>query len=247
MSVSLHHLRIARVLLALVCAIAASHVHAAFVVGETRVVFAEGVRFKTLMVGNTGETATAIQAWIDSGSEGPHKSTAPFLVSPPVVLLKRGDRRLLNIFHNGSAMPADRESLFWLNLLEVPPVPQEGLEDNRLNVALNLQLKLLYRPASLVHDQRAILDKLSFHLRREGAATHIAAENRSPFVVSFARWDFVLADGGSKSLSQIDLTLLPFSGRVFPLTPDSAAVVTSVRAQVIGDRGEIIERTFPVN
>lgn len=45
-------------------------------------------------------------------------------------------------------LPKDRESLFWLNVQEIPPVATNE-ESNVLAVALNTQVKLIYRPKIL--------------------------------------------------------------------------------------------------
>ncbi len=39
----------------------------------------------------------------------------------------------------------DRESLFWLNIQEIPPISSAD-DSNVLAVALNTQVKLIYRP-----------------------------------------------------------------------------------------------------
>lgn len=220
--------------------------NAAFIVSDSRVVYQEGTRSRSVIIGNTGDNASVIQAWIDSGSEGSQNSVAPFMISPPVIRLNRGERRALSIFYNGNPLPKDRESLFWLNLLELQPTPSNDEQENRLKVAVNLQLKLFYRPSSLTHEQDAILDKVSFQLLREGGSTFIAVENRSPFVVSFSRWDFLLEDGSERTLSNIDMTILPFSGRRYLLSDRKIPMVTWVRTQVIDDRGGTVLRRFNV-
>ena len=178
------------ILLLWLCVSYTAMVNAAFVVSQTRVIYREGSRSQSMVVGNSGEANVAIQAWVDAGSEGPLHSAAPFVVNPPILLLKPGERQVLSVIHNASAMPQDRESLFWLNLLEVPQTPPHDAQDMRIHVAVNLQLKLLYRPAALIGDGKNLLDQVSFHATREGSSTYIAVENRSPFVASFARWDF---------------------------------------------------------
>lgn len=232
---------------ALACCVAYAPAWAGFIVGQTRVVYPQGSRSQRLLVGNVGEQTTAFQAWIDNGQEGPHDSTAPFVITPPVVLLQSGARSMLNIVHTGLAsVPADRESLFWINLLEVPPVPETTPDDLRLNVALNMQLKLIYRPSALTYDFAAIARQLRFSQRREGSSNFVVVENPSPFIVSFAHWELRLSDGQAVPLPTQDLTIGPFTGRMMPWPGKSLRGVTQVRALMIDDHGTHRKLDFDV-
>ncbi len=122
-------------------------VRAEFSIGATQVIYEQGRRFENLLIANSGKTPVAIQMWVDDGEAGAQKSDAPFVVSPPVLLLKPGERSSLQIVHNGEPMPQEGDSLYWLNLLEVPPMAPSAASDNSVRVALHLQLKLIYRPS----------------------------------------------------------------------------------------------------
>lgn len=50
-----------------------------------------------------------------------------------------------------SALPKDRESVFWFNVLEVPPKPDAAKAANQslLQLAFRTRIKLFYRPEGL--------------------------------------------------------------------------------------------------
>ncbi len=50
-----------------------------------------------------------------------------------------------------SVLPKDRESVFWFNVLEVPPKPDAATVANQslLQLAFRTRIKLFYRPEAL--------------------------------------------------------------------------------------------------
>ncbi|PPS59338.1 hypothetical protein CRX72_22345 [Pantoea sp. BRM17] len=66
--------------------------------------------------------------------------------------------------HTGAALPADRESLYWLSIKSVPGTPKE--ETNRLLITVKSVFKLFYRPAGLPGDAATAFEKITF--RRQG-------------------------------------------------------------------------------
>ncbi len=66
------------------------------------------------------------QVWVDDGrvQNQPEKDAAPFIVLPPIVRIEPGKGQSWRLVFNGSRLPQDRESLFWFNLLDIPPEPK---------------------------------------------------------------------------------------------------------------------------
>ncbi len=121
----------------------------------TRFIYPAGVSALTIRVGNVGTRPALVQAWLDRGDEtaDPSAVTVPFILSPPLLRMDPQETQALQLRHTGEPLPDDRESLFWVNLLEVP-----GREDgsgNLLLVSYRLRMKLLFRPQGLAGDPRA--------------------------------------------------------------------------------------------
>ncbi|EPF2004805.1 fimbria/pilus periplasmic chaperone, partial [Escherichia coli] len=65
-----------------------------------------------------------------------------------------------------SNLPKDRESLFWLNVQEVPPKPEmKDGEGSVLAIAMNTRVKLIYRPLSIKDDRKDAEKQLKLELR----------------------------------------------------------------------------------
>ncbi|RMS48589.1 hypothetical protein ALP65_01296 [Pseudomonas aeruginosa] len=97
----------------------------------TRFIYPAGVSALTIRVGNVGTRPALVQAWLDRGDEtaDPSAVTVPFILSPPLLRMDPQETQALQLRHTGEPLPDDRESLFWVNLLEVP-----GREDGSGNL-----------------------------------------------------------------------------------------------------------------
>lgn len=116
---------------------------AGVMLGGTRVILGEKDREASIPVKNTGTSPYVVQAWIDAG-EGKNKT--PLLVTPPLSRLDPGMENILRIMRLAGELPADRESVFWLNVKEIP---ERSKEENVLQIAVRSRIKLFYRPAKL--------------------------------------------------------------------------------------------------
>lgn len=177
--------------LAALCLVAAS-ARANVVVGGTRVVFPAATGEVTLRLSNTGDRPALVEAWIDTGdlNSTPDSASTPFLITPPLFRMEpHKDQNLRIIFTQGATpLPADRESLFWLNVLEIPPKPTgEAATQNTLQFAVRTRLKLFYRPAKLPGSPVKAADKLTFRAAVEGHNVTLVAHNPTPFFVTVSR------------------------------------------------------------
>ena len=114
---------------------------------RTRVIY-KGGNEASLMVRNDGSEPSLLQAWVDGGNEqqGPADVSTPFLVVPPMMRLGPQRGQVLRILGADlSGLPQDRESLFWLNVLGLPPKAQAS--QGSVQLAYRTRIKLFYRPS----------------------------------------------------------------------------------------------------
>ncbi|MCO7512223.1 fimbria/pilus periplasmic chaperone [Serratia fonticola] len=119
----------------------------------------EGIRFIypakeneiTIKMVNKGDAPSLMQLWVDRGDSTVsfQDSDAPFLITPPIVRIDPRNGQSVRLIFTGEALPQDRESLFWFNALEIPPVSAEQ-DRSSLQIAVRSRLKLFYRPKNLV-------------------------------------------------------------------------------------------------
>ncbi len=217
---------------------------AAIVIQGTRIVFPADAREVTLRLNNTGDAPVLVQNWLDDGRENipPEKMKVPFTIAPAVGRVEPGRGAVLRIAYTKEPLPQDRESVFWLNVLEVPP-KQEGAE-NALRFVFRSRIKVFFRPTELT-EVDAAPGKLTWKLATvDGQGTggkpakQLAVEvsNPTPYYVSFGRVEAQL-DGKSVSAGGGMVAPLGKETFVLPEARPGNHASASVRYEVINDYG----------
>ncbi len=219
-------------LVAFGCAVPALTAHANVIIAGTRVIFPAKDGEVTVRLTNQNTTPALIEAWIDSGDpmSTPDKVKTPFLITPPLFRMEPNrDQSLRVLFtHSDQPLPTDRESVFWLNVLEVPPKPTslEFQGKNSMQLAIRSRLKLFYRPAGLTGDSLKASAELSFKATSGAGSAALIVHNPTPYYVTIS--DITVIVGGTAhkvdtgmvaplsdlSLSVSDLKLAPAAGSV---------------------------------
>ncbi|MDW4684122.1 fimbrial chaperone [Escherichia coli] len=136
------------------CMAFSSSAIADIVISGTRVVYKSEQKSVNVRLENKGNNPLLVQSWLDTGDDNaePGSITVPFTATPPVSRIdaKRGQTIKL-MYTASSALPKDRESVFWFNVLEVPPKPDAAKAANQslLQLAFRTRIKLFYRPEGL--------------------------------------------------------------------------------------------------
>ena len=96
---------------------------AGIVIDGTRVVYPAAKREVTVNVRNNTEKPSLVEAWLDTGNADskPGEVKVPFALTPPVFRLDPTKGQSLRLVYTRDPLPNDRESLFWLNVLDIPP------------------------------------------------------------------------------------------------------------------------------
>lgn len=162
---------------------------AAIQITGTRVIYPAGEREVTVQLENNGPSPRLLQSWVDSGdaSQGAATSSAPFMITPPITRIEPGKGQSLRLMFTGGDVPGDRESVFWLNVLEVPPRPQAAREgENFMQFAVRTRIKIFYRPKGLAGDPVGSYGLLRWRLLKAGTGHAVECTNPTAYNVSFA-------------------------------------------------------------
>lgn len=164
--------------------------HASVVVEGTRVVYPQSEHEVTVKLTNIGEKPSLVQAWIDDGhaNEQPDDAKVPFLLTPPVFRLDPHKGQSLRLIYTQDPLPQDRESLYWLNVLDVPPMPSASeTSQNTLQLAFRTRIKLFFRPKGLNGSPDDAPAKLTWKfVPKTGGGYVLEATNPTPYHVSFS-------------------------------------------------------------
>lgn len=133
------------------CALA-GHAGASVVVAGTRVIFPSTEREVTIKVNNVGTTPALVQAWLDTGDAvaSPDGIDVPFTLTPAMFRLDPSKGQTMRLIYSKAPLASDKETLFWLNVLEIPPRPKAGADAaNQLQMAFRTRIKVMFRPQGL--------------------------------------------------------------------------------------------------
>jgi len=238
--------------------------HAAMQLDRTRLVVLETDGSAMVQAHSEDALPLLLQAWIDAGGDdgaiqtqaAPPASppTTPFITDPPVMRLNPGGSRALRVLLVDAAetLPADRESLYWLNVLEVPARVADAA-GSRLHFSVQSRLKLFYRPKALArygHDALPAAERLRFALEEDAAGQHwLAIDNPAPIHQTLAALALHQSDGRVITLATPMLAPFGRARVALPAAPwaESAAVPTRaptparLHFATLGDDGNLIE------
>lgn len=164
-------------------------VRAEVVINGTRIVFEAKDSDKTVQLKSNASNPLLIQVWLDTGNpeSQPGDVNVPFVITPPVVRMDAGKGQALRILKNDvTSLPQDRESLFWFNLLEIPPKPTEQIaaNDNMMQIAFRTRIKMFYRPSNLAISPLDAYQRVTFSLSKSSA---IKIRNNTPYFITFTK------------------------------------------------------------
>lgn len=227
-----------RYILSLLLFLLLTPAHAGVVINGTRIIYPANEREITVQVTNDGKKPVLIQSWLDIGDKNsaPDTIKTPFILTPPINRLDAGKAQSLRIISTTtSALPQDRESLFWLNVLEIPSRPKgEMTGENYLQFAIRSRLKFFWRPEALKKTAAMAPHSLTWKLSAQG----MTIGNPSPHYISLYR---VSIDG-----KKVNVDMLPPFGN---LTVDDIKMAhgKTVKAEWIDDYGAIRKKDFTVD
>lgn len=206
------------------------------VVQGTRVIYPESAKEITVKMTNQGKTPLLVQSWLDDGHENgdPAKMKLPFIVTPPVSRLDPAKGQSVRITWTGQPLPQDRESIFWFNVLEIPPKTASAEGSSKLNLALRSRIKFFYRPKNLPGSFIDALNNVSWSVKNNA----ITLKNASPYYLSIVGGNVWV---GEKKYTYKAKMLSPFAEDNFAVPQLTTAAVSKVSWTGLNDYGAVTE------
>lgn len=206
--------------------------YASIVIDGTRVIYQGSKSEVTVNLTNKNKKPVLIQSWIDTGNESlsPERISVPFVLSPPINRVDPGNGQTIRISYTGvPALPTNRESVVWLNVLEIPA--KDKITDStqqQLNIAFRTRIKLFYRPEGLQGNSDQAPEALHWHFNGDS----VSVQNPSSYVVTIFTVDY--KDKGISSSVKGDM-LLPGGTKNFRLK--NTGSMSSLSFSAINDYG----------
>lgn len=202
---------------------------AALVMDATRYVFKGDQPAISVTVENTTEKLFGGQVWLDNITE---KDSRPSLVATPSFFKVKGKgRQVFRVIKASEHVPEDRESVYWLNLQDIPP----AMEGSGISVAMRTKVKVFYRPASLVKGRAKAEEQLQVERRGE----RLVLKNPTPYVFVIGS----LLDGKGKVLTLTQAQ----QEKLTMFLPQDELDVTGLEVKKVSaltDLGSLVEHTI---
>ncbi|MEE3608878.1 fimbrial biogenesis chaperone [Avibacterium paragallinarum] len=211
---------------------------ASIIITGTRVIYPSNQRNVNVQLTNTGDYPSLVQSWIDAGNsrETPDEVRTPFVITPPITRIEKEKGQTLRITYTGEPLAKDRETVFYLNILDIPPKPifAENEENrNHLQIAVRSRIKLFFRPSDLNMDAKAAYDKVEWQLVQNQGKKQLLARNPTPYFITFHQIE--IGQNKKRVAVKNPAMIPPFSDYYFELNANSTA--NTVYWVVINDYG----------
>lgn len=178
--------------------------HASIQLSSTRLIFEKGSREVSVTVRNKGDVRL-VQSWLDKHQ--PTDPVPPFAVTPPLAKVDRNSQQLLRVHYAGSGLPADRESMYWLAVQEIP---QKAEGQNVIQLAVQQRIKVFYRPAGLPGKAMEAPKALTLSLKN----SELTINNPTPYFINLSSVAQGEHDLGGDTIAPFGSLVLPASGLI---------------------------------
>ncbi|MGH8388887.1 MAG: fimbria/pilus periplasmic chaperone [Pseudomonas sp.] len=196
-----------------------SFAHASVVITGTRVIYPANQREVSVKLNSNGAVPALVQSWVDDGDPDAKAKDKPmpFTLLPPVARIDPGKGQTLRMMYTQDPLPQDRESVYYLNVLEVPPRPPADLQgENLLQMAFRSRIKIFFRPVGLSGNPNETPAQVSWQVVKaeDGKGYALKGENPTVFHANYAETSVKFGD---KSYASDGGMIPPRSSRLFPL------------------------------
>ncbi|HGI9866203.1 TPA: fimbria/pilus periplasmic chaperone [Salmonella enterica subsp. enterica serovar Montevideo] len=152
---------------------------AAVSVDRTRIIMNSKEKSISLILSNDDKHLPFLaQSWVTDAAGA---RTEALVALPPLQRIDAGQKsqvRITQVRSMTDRLPKDRETLFWFNVRSIPPKPDAA---NVLQLTIQSQLKLFYRPAAIVRGDNDRPERKLVVERRGG---HVTLKNPTPYYIT---------------------------------------------------------------
>lgn len=230
--------------------------HSSIVVTGTRFVYPSDEKEISINIENTGDKIALSQVWLTNGfsEKRSDKETtkadideAPFVILPPLFKLKPDNVQTVRILYTGEPLPTDRETIFTLNVLDIPPKSKDVT--NSLQISVLSKFKLFYRPITISNEYDSAIENLEWKIVKQNDGIYLVAKNNSGFYITLNK-AMVIINQTEYSTPSNFYMMAPFGGTaqtkinnlsVIPSQP------TNIKFSYINDSGGSSDSVKTIN
>lgn len=205
---------------------------------NTRVIYPADAQSQTVQFTNSDNIPYVMQVWsdINNPTSTPDNTDGPFMAVPALFRIEPKTGQAVRLVFTGKNLPQDRESVFYLNSVQIPPKNSANGTDNQMLVVLRNRLKIFYRPKSIEGSPDNISQKIHFSLSQENNHWVLTTNNDSGYYANFIN---ALVIVGNKEVPfAVDMVSPKSQGRwILNKSSQSLAGAKKIKFTLINDYG----------
>ncbi|MCG3862985.1 MULTISPECIES: fimbrial chaperone [unclassified Photobacterium] len=202
--------------------------HASFVLNGTRFIYSGDQKNISFQITNHSKGTYGGQVWIENSDIKDHNIY--FIPAPSFFSLLPSQVQIDRIIKVNNNLPKNKESLFYLNVQEIPKLPKNN--GNELQIAMDIRVKLIYRPISISSGRNNAEQQVEIKYKNG----RFLIENPTPYYFAITQ---LIINNQTIHLSKITTeNLCVFKPYSTVLLPNSISHIHSVSFKAINDYGE---------
>lgn len=158
-----------------------THSYASFVLDGTRYIYKGNEKNIPVQITNDSNRKYGGQIWIENTDQP--ANDIYFIPAPAFFTLSKNQTQIDSIINVNDTLPKNRESLFYLNVQEIP---LKNAANNSLQIAMNIRVKLIYRPENIMNKREGAENDINI-TQKDG---EIYLNNPTPYYFAITSIDF---------------------------------------------------------
>lgn len=198
----------------------------------TRAVFNSGDKVVSMRLVNSGDEPAVVQLWTDDGDPlaSPQESRTPVIALPPIFGIQPGEIRSVKLqLVSPEKILKDRESLYWLNIYQIPPRSKSDDAEQRVFLPLRFRLKIFVRPENIPVLEEDAGKKIDFTVVNVKGTEKLVIKNPTP-------WHMNIGELNIDGEALAGLVVSPYADSQVTLSEQSKQA-RSIQYSIINDDG----------
>ncbi|MFJ5160003.1 fimbria/pilus periplasmic chaperone [Pantoea sp. NPDC088449] len=217
----------------------------------SRIIYPSSAHSIDIQFKNDDNIPYVIQSWFDEGdidAQPQQVNNVSFIITPPVFRIQPKAGQVSRImFNQTTALPQDRETLYWFNMLQIPPSNlTSDSAKNSMTVMLRNRVKIFYRPTA-IGEPKNILKGLTVHDVYDAVKGNgITIDNAQPWYASIVAVSVRIS---TEKYSCTPEMIAPFARQTcwFHKNNKRLQGVGAVNIDAINDQGARISESYTID
>lgn len=198
---------------------------------------------KTVKFTNNDNFPYIVQVWLSVTPDGKEADSQQnrLAVSPAIFKIQPKQDQVISLLNPEAGQKITKEQVSYLHFTQVPSMPADQQDKNKLVLIVNSTVKVFLRPSDLPIAYEQMLDFVHYNIEKNSRGCHLEVSNQSPYYLNSIRVS--MQSGATKSA--IPMTMLaPESTVQLGANCDAVQNAKEIRIGYLNDYGVLQEKTL---